>query len=196
MNIQRKRAAFYVGLLAMVAVPIAALLAQSSLDYRKPPEKEWPVVGGDWGNTRYTPLSQLNTTNVKTLKGAWMARLSSGFGPGFSQQATPVVKDGVMYITTGEQDVFALDARTGNIIWEYRSPWDRRTPDNKAKRGVGLGDGMVFGVEVDIRPLAPTTGTAWRSPLPARAAAAGARKPDEEPRRRARQLAAAGAWSR
>jgi quinohemoprotein ethanol dehydrogenase len=162
---QRKRVAFHVGLVAMVAVPFAALLAQSSLDYRRPPEREWPVVGGDWGNTRYTPLSQLNTTNVKTLKGAWMARLSSGFGPGFSQQATPVVKDGVMYITTGEQDVFALDARTGSIIWEYRSPWDRRTPDNKAKRGVGLGEGMVFGVEVDIRPLPPAPADRRLEPL-------------------------------
>jgi quinohemoprotein ethanol dehydrogenase len=157
MNSQRMRTLLYVGLLAIAVAPAAALLAQSSLDYRKPPEKEFPVVGGDWGNTRYTPLSQINTTNVKTMKGAWMARLSSGFGPGFSQQATPVVKDGVMYITTGEQDVFALDARTGDIIWEYRSPWDRRTPDNKAKRGVGLGEGLVFGVEVDIRqgPAAP-----------------------------------------
>ena len=44
-----------------------------------------------------------------------MARLNSGFGPGFSQQATPVVKDGVMYITTGQQDIFALDAKTGAI---------------------------------------------------------------------------------
>ena len=103
------------------------------------------------GNTRYSTLSQINTSNVKTLKGAWMARLSSGFGPGFSQQATPVVKDGVMYITTGEQDIFAIDAKTGSIIWEYRLPWDRRTPDNKAKRGVGLGEGLVFGVEADIR---------------------------------------------
>ena len=167
MNSQRIRTALYVGLLAMAVAPIAALLAQSSLDYRKPPDREFPVVGGDWGNTRYTPLSQINTTNVKTLKGGWMARLSSGFGPGFSQQATPVVKDGVMYITTGEQDVFALDARTGDIIWEYRSPWDRRTPDNKAKRGVGLGEGMVFGVEVDIRPVAPTTGSGVAQPLPA-----------------------------
>jgi alcohol dehydrogenase (cytochrome c) len=183
---QWMRMTFYLGVLTAVVVPIAALLAQSSLDYRRPPEKEWPVVGGDWGNTRYTPLSQINTTNVKTLKGAWMARLSSGFGPGFSQQGTPVVKDGVMYITTGEQDIFALDARTGNVIWEYRSPWDRRTPDNKAKRGVGLGEGMVFGVEVDIRPQppAPAAGTAAPQGAPAAQpgpAAPRARAPRVEP---------------
>ena len=106
-------------------------------------------MGGDWGNTRYSTLSRLNRSNVKTLKGAWMARLNSGFGPGFSQQATPVVRDGVMYITTGQQDIFALDAKTGAIIWEFRPEADPKTPDNKAKRGVGLGDGMVFGVLTD-----------------------------------------------
>ena len=131
----------------------ALALAQTAPDFRKPASAEWPLVGGDWGNTRYSTLSQINTSNVKTLKGAWMARLNSGFGPPYSQQGAPVVKDGVMYITTGQQDIFALDAKTGAQLWEYRSPSDPKTPDNKAKRGVGLGDGMVFGVETDIRRL-------------------------------------------
>jgi glucose dehydrogenase len=103
-----------------------------------PPGKEWPLVGGDWGNTRYSTLRQINTSNVKGLKGAWMTPLNSGFGPGFSQQATPVVRDGVLYITTGEQDIFALDAKTGRIIWEYRTTADPRTPGNRAKRASAL----------------------------------------------------------
>lgn len=126
-------------------------LVAAAQDLRKPANAEWPLVGGDWGNTRYSALSQINTTNVKTMKGAWMARLNSGFGPPYSQQGTPVVKDGVMYITTGQQDIFALNAKTGALIWEYRTTSDPKTPDNKAKRGVGLGEGMVFGVEADIR---------------------------------------------
>src|SRR3981081_225860 len=65
----------------------AALAAQTASDYRKPPTKDWPLVGGDWGNTRYSPLAKITPENVKTLKGAWMTRLSSGFGPGFTQQA-------------------------------------------------------------------------------------------------------------
>jgi quinohemoprotein ethanol dehydrogenase len=143
------------GTVLLAAVPAISLMAQTEPDFRMPPRTEWPLVGGDWGNTRYSPLSQINTTNVSTLKGGWMARLNSGFGPPYSQQGTPVVKDGVMYITTGQQDIFALDAKTGAQIWEYRSPADPRTPDNKAKRGVGLGEGMVFGVETDIRPMEP-----------------------------------------
>src|SRR6202047_3670606 len=128
---------FLFGLLGLSAI---------AQDLRKPPAGDWPLVGGDWGNTRYSTLARINPSNVKTLKGAWMARLNSGFGPGYSQQGTPVVRDGVMYITTGEQDIFALDGKTGNLIWEYRTTADPKTPDNKAKRGVALGEGKVFGV--------------------------------------------------
>jgi quinohemoprotein ethanol dehydrogenase len=146
-----------------MAVALAPLAhSQTAPDYRKPPATDWPLVGGDWGNTRYSPLAKINTSNVKTLKGAWMTRLNSGFGPPYSQQGTPVVKDGVMYITTGKQDIFALDLKTGNIVWEYRTPTDPRTPDNKAKRGVALGEGpdqgKLFGVETDARKPVPATG--------------------------------------
>src|ERR1700692_3364541 len=117
------------GKLALLAVMSGIAFPQTP-DYRKPPSADWPLVGGDWENTRFSPLSHINPTNVKTLKGAWMARLNSGFGPGFSQQATPVIKDGVMYITTGQQDIFALDAKTGAILWEFRPEADPKTPDN------------------------------------------------------------------
>ena len=132
--------------------------AQTAPDFAKPAGVEWPLVGGDWGNTRYSTLAGITPSNVKTLKGAWMARLNSGFGPGYSQQGTPVVKDGVMYITTGQQDIFALDAKTGNLIWEYRTPADPKTPDNKAKRGIALGEGLLFGEETDIRKPVPAQG--------------------------------------
>jgi quinohemoprotein ethanol dehydrogenase len=131
----------------------AASSAQGVPDYRFPSATEWPVVGGDWGNSRYSPLDQINTTNVKGLKGGWMQRLNgSGYGPGYSQQAAPVVKDGVLYIPTGQQDVFALDARTGAFVWEYYADTNPRTPGNKAKRGVALGEGMVFTSQMDLSP--------------------------------------------
>src|SRR5215472_2648769 len=132
--------------------------AQTAPDFAKPAGVEWPLVGGDWGNTRYSTLAGITPSNVKTLKGAWMARLNSGFGPGYSKQGTPVVKDGIMYITTGQQDIFALDAKTGNLIWEYRTPADPKTPDNKAKRGIALGEGLLFGEETDIRKPVPAQG--------------------------------------
>ncbi|HJT87355.1 MAG TPA: PQQ-binding-like beta-propeller repeat protein [Bryobacteraceae bacterium] len=147
----------------------AVLPAQTARDLRQPPGAEWPLVGGDWGNTRYSTLSQITPENVKTLKGAWMTRLNSGFGPPYSQQATPVVQGGVMYITTGQQDVFALDAKTGAVIWEYQANADPKTPDNKAKRGVAVADGKVFGAMSDIRkppaPVAPGAPAARPEPV-------------------------------
>ena len=82
MKMPRLCVSFLCAVVAIGSTLAIGPLAQSALDYRRPPDKEWPVVGGDLGNTRYSPLSQMNTTTVKTLKGAWMARLSSGFGPG------------------------------------------------------------------------------------------------------------------
>ena len=144
------------------SIPLLGLLlvrilsAQTAPDFRKTAGAEWPLVGGDWGNTRYSTLAKINTSNVKQLKGAWMLRLNSGFGAPYSQQATPVVKDGIMYLPTGQQDVFAIDAKTGNIIWKYQTDADPKTPDNKAKRGIALGEGMVFSSTADIRKPPPS----------------------------------------
>src|SRR6266568_297361 len=87
---------------------------------QSPVGKDWVTNGGNLTNQRYSTLKQIDTSNVKQLKGAWMTRLKgSGFGGKYSFEATPLVKDGIMYITTGNDDVFALNAKTGEIIWEY-----------------------------------------------------------------------------
>lgn len=121
--------------------------AQQAPDLRKPAGKEWLTNGGDWSNTRYSTLSQINRDNVKNLKGAWVTHLGSGIGPKYSMEGAPIVKDGVMYIATGNDDVFALDAKTGALIWEHRSHINQNINtvccgwDN---RGVAVGDGKVF----------------------------------------------------
>src|SRR5215813_13790147 len=84
---------------ALVLLPAATSAQVTGVDLTQPPGKDWPTVGGNWSNQRYSTLAQINSSNVKNLKGAWMARLNgSGFDAKFSQQATPVVKDGVMYV--------------------------------------------------------------------------------------------------
>ncbi len=45
------------------------IASAQTADYTKPPMSDWPLVGGDWGNTRYSTLARINTSNVKTLKG-------------------------------------------------------------------------------------------------------------------------------
>src|ERR1700724_2851690 len=63
----------------------------------------------------------------KQLKGPWMTRLKgSGYGGKYSFEATPLVKDGIMYIVTGNDDVFALDAKTGEFLWERWSGIDQK----------------------------------------------------------------------
>jgi len=94
---------------------------------RSPVGKDWVTNGGNLTNQRYSTLKQIDTSNVKQLKGAWMTRLKgSGFGGKYSFEATPLVKDGVMYIVTGNDDVFALNAKTGEFLWERWSGIDQK----------------------------------------------------------------------
>src|SRR5215469_2588399 len=89
---------------------------------RSPIGKDWVTNGGNLTNQRYSTLTQINTSNVKQLKGAWMTRLKgSGFSAKSSFEASPLVKDGIMYVITGDDDVFALNAKTGEILWQYWS---------------------------------------------------------------------------
>jgi quinohemoprotein ethanol dehydrogenase len=144
---------------------------QKAPDLRKPSAKEWLTIGGDWSNTRYSTLTQINRNNVKNLKGAWVTHLGSGLGAKYSFEGTPIVKDGVLYIATGNDDVFALDARTGALIWEHRSGIDQNIStvccgwDN---RGVAVGDGKVFLGYLDGNLVAldmKTGKEAWKTPL-------------------------------
>src|SRR4051812_8113932 len=100
------------------------------------PNTDWRVAGGDPGNTRFSPLDQINATNVAQLKGAWIYH--TGDRPG-EIQATPVVVDGVLYTTTPTLAVIALDAATGHEQWRFdpRTTHDARGTDvSHVNRGV------------------------------------------------------------
>ncbi len=99
---------------------------------QSPVAKDWVTNGGNLTNQRYSTLKQINTTNVKQLNGSWRARLSrSGYGSKYSAEATPLVKDGIMYMVTGNDDVFALNAKTGEILWKRWSWIDRARRQNR-----------------------------------------------------------------
>src|ERR1051325_1969864 len=107
----------------------------------------WITPGGALNNERYSSLDQINPGNVAGLKGAWMTRLGSGKGPKYHFEADPLVIDGVMYLATGNDDIYALDAANGRKLWSWQSdiPQDIGTIccgwDN---RGVASGNGMIF----------------------------------------------------
>jgi quinohemoprotein ethanol dehydrogenase len=139
---------------------------------RSPINKDWVTNGGNLTNQRYSTLTQINTTNVKQLKGAWMTRLKgSGLGGKYSFEASPLVKDGIMYVITGNDDVFALDAKTGAILWEYWSGIDQTISTvccGWVNRGLAMGDGLLFFGQFDANVVAidmKTGKEVWRTAI-------------------------------
>jgi alcohol dehydrogenase (cytochrome c) len=101
-----------------------------------------------WG---YSPLDQINTQNVKKLFPVWS--LSTGVDEG--HQSPPIVNNGTMFITTPKQQVIALNAKTGDLLWRYKKelPEDllQLHPTN---RGVGLYEDKVYLATVDAHLVA------------------------------------------
>ena len=86
------------------------------------PTTNWPTNGGNLYNQRYSSLASINRANVAQLKGVWRARLrGSGTAPQYSGEGQPIVYDGVAYVSTGANDVFALSVATGEILWQYEA---------------------------------------------------------------------------
>jgi len=123
-----------------------------------PPSTGWPTNGGNLKNQRYSPLTEINRDTVARLKGVWRTHLrGSGLGAQYSGEGQPLVFDGVVYIATGANDVFAVSVDTGNILWEYRANLDPKIDSvccGWTSRGVGLGDGKVFVGQLDGRLVA------------------------------------------
>jgi len=82
---------------------------------------EWRTYGGDLGNTRYSPLEQINASNFNNLTVAWTFKTDNlGPRPEFQFESTPVMANGILYSTAGtRRAVIALDAATGELIWVH-----------------------------------------------------------------------------
>src|SRR5690554_405435 len=115
-------------------------------------EIEWPVYGGDNLHQRHSKLTQINKSNVSSLIEAW--EFDTGINDTF--QVTPVVLNGVMYVSLPFNDVVALDAATGKQLWRYEHVLDENYPIccGPANRGVAVANGMVFTGTIDARLIA------------------------------------------
>jgi quinohemoprotein ethanol dehydrogenase len=122
------------------------------------PTDGWPTNGGNWYNQRYSPLSEIDRGNVANLKGVWRARLGgSGVGAKYSGEAQPIVYDGVVYVVTGADDVFAIGVDSGDTLWKYEAKLDDENDVvccGWTNRGVALGDGKVFLGQLDGKVVA------------------------------------------
>jgi alcohol dehydrogenase (cytochrome c) len=125
---------------------VLLLVAISALAQDGATHADWPSFGGTHQAWRYSALDQINTSNVKKLAPAWLFQTGDYAE---NLQATPIVVDGVMYVITARDNVYALDAATGRVIWSYLygtpRPGRPGTFSGLAQnRGVAVGDGKVF----------------------------------------------------
>jgi len=122
------------------------------------PSQNWITNGGNIYNQRYSALAQINRDNIGDVKAVWRVSLNgSGLGQGYSQQAQALFYNGVIYVVTGDDDVFAVDVETGRFLWTYEANVDFEKAViccGRLSRGLGLGDGKVFLGRLDGRLVA------------------------------------------
>ncbi|MEO8097556.1 MAG: PQQ-dependent dehydrogenase, methanol/ethanol family [Acidobacteriota bacterium] len=119
--------------------------------------EEWLSYNLTPGETRYSPLKQINTTNVGKLAMAWSYDIP--FGGGGTQEATPLVHDGVMYSVTNWTKVFAVDARTGKEKWRFDAEVNQETVRPKiccgiVNRGLAIYENTIIASALDGRLIA------------------------------------------
>ena len=141
---------------------------------------DWPAVGNDRGCSRYSELEWISRDNVDELQVAWTFRTGelAVDGSGRTIECTPIVVDGVMYVTTGMMRVVALDAATGKQLWAFNPlkdhPWPHRPASGGVNRGCafwsdgrpggqrriihGTADGRLFSLDAETGKLDPKFG--------------------------------------
>ncbi|HWE62489.1 MAG TPA: PQQ-binding-like beta-propeller repeat protein [Chloroflexota bacterium] len=134
---------------------------------------DWPYYGHDLGNMRYQDADQINPTNVANLVPIWVFH-TGVLDAQSSFEVSPIVVAGTMYISTGHDDVFALDAATGVEKWAYH-PEAAMPPFSKLSiccgrdnRGVAFANGKIFLARLDavLTALDAQTGrVVWQAPV-------------------------------
>ncbi|MGE0188514.1 MAG: PQQ-dependent dehydrogenase, methanol/ethanol family [Steroidobacteraceae bacterium] len=140
--------------LACIAATILALgtqAASSAADPSNPAAGEWPSYGRDYAEQRFSPLNKINTANVSKLGLAW----SYDFRVGRGVEGTPLMVNGVLYVTSAWSIVYALDAKTGKELWVFDPKADRvqgaKACCDVVNRGVAYLDGRIFVGVIDGR---------------------------------------------
>jgi alcohol dehydrogenase (cytochrome c) len=135
------------------ASPVTVVVNVGAADLLATPVgANWTSYNGDYTGRRYSSLQEIKPENVAQLRAAWV------FHPGNSErlEATPVVVNGIMYVTSAN-DAFALDARTGRALWHHQRPVSSGLLDDAAyhhSRGVGVWQNFVYMETDDAHLLA------------------------------------------
>src|SRR3954451_2112899 len=112
----------------------------------------WLVYGGDYGSQRHSPLTQITPANVNRLVPQWA--FQKGTTGAF--QATPLLVDGVLYVTGFNNNAWAIDARSGRQIWRYRRdiPSDLHNCCGAVNRGFAVLGDRLFMTTIDAHLVA------------------------------------------
>ncbi len=142
----------------------AAEVTADRLESAESEPENWLTYYGTYKAWRYSPLDQINRSNVKQLTPVWA--FESGLDDG-GMQSAPLVVDGVMYVSTAQNHVFALDAVTGEQIWRYQHELPDELPAvyGNWNRGVAIAYGIVYLGTLDNHVVALDAGTGrevWR----------------------------------
>jgi len=141
------------------AAPSVGAVTPARLE--RPLPGEWLQNGRDYANTRYSPLTQISVANVARLSPRTLFQLEMP-QPGAGAEATPVVADGRLFVTTDYDVVTAFDLRGRKRLWRYEPKIGVAKPCcGPVNRGVALGHGLVFLGTIDARIIAldAATGT-------------------------------------
>src|SRR6185312_5852018 len=132
------------------APPVAASVTYERILNARDEPQNWLTYYGAYDAQRYSPLDQINAENVGKLKPEWVFQAgNSGLRSGattYAWEASPLVVDGVMYVSGWDGQCWALDAANGSELWRYRhaSPFDVSLCCGNVNRGVAVAEGKVF----------------------------------------------------
>ena len=142
-------------------IPALALAISSFPGRADTPADDWPVHGQTHQEQRFSRLEQINTENVHNLQPEWHLDIPS-IDDGLA--ATPIVRDGVIYMSSSFANIYAVDAASGDLLWHYdpqtsvhsgfSNSWAARV-----NRGVAVADGLVFVGTPDCRLVAVSMDT-------------------------------------
>jgi alcohol dehydrogenase (cytochrome c) len=137
----------------MTPVTYTSVTQQMLSNARSDGGKNWLMYGRDYTNQRWSPLAQINTGNVQNLRVSWIYQ--TGISRLGSFENSPIVVDGVMYVTTPYNVAMAIDARNGKELWRYEHKLGTQIfccgPNN---RGVAISGGTVYMATLDARLVA------------------------------------------
>lgn len=118
----------------MASILFSSALQAQGVDaamLRNPPANSWPTYHGDYSGRRHSSLTQITRENVDDLGLAWAFQT----GQGEALKSSPLLVDGILYFTVPE-NIWAVDARSGHLIWHYRNPPTKG--DHIGNRGMGM----------------------------------------------------------